>query len=74
MIDIHTHVLPFVDDGSESYEESIKMLQAAANDGVTDLIVTPHYRRQYAVAKDKLKEDFEKLKAQAKSLNIPINL
>ena len=36
MIDIHTHVLPFVDDGSESYEESIKMLQAAANDGVTD--------------------------------------
>ena len=74
MIDIHTHVLPFVDDGSESYEESIKMLQAAANDGVTDLIVTPHYRRQYAVAKDKLKEDFEKLKAQAESLNIPINL
>ena len=44
MIDIHTHVLPFIDDGSESVEKSIEMLQNAKRIGVTDVFVTPHYR------------------------------
>lgn len=43
MIDIHTHVLPGVDDGSESVEESVSMLLSLARQGVTTAVATPHF-------------------------------
>lgn len=42
MIDIHTHILPNVDDGSKSLEESIELLRSEVNNGVTRVILTPH--------------------------------
>lgn len=42
MIDIHTHVLPGVDDGTDSLEEAVALCRAAAADGITDLVATPH--------------------------------
>lgn len=42
MIDIHSHILPGVDDGARSIEESIKILQKAADAGVTRIVATPH--------------------------------
>jgi protein-tyrosine phosphatase len=42
MIDIHSHILPEVDDGSHSLEESIQMCRASADDGVTVMVATPH--------------------------------
>lgn len=42
MIDIHTHVLPGLDDGSRSLEQSLAMLRVAAACGTTDLVATPH--------------------------------
>lgn len=43
MVDIHSHILNGVDDGSKTIEESIQILKEAVNAGVTDIIVTPHY-------------------------------
>lgn len=43
MLDAHTHILPAVDDGSESIEESIAMLKAQAAQGVDTVILTPHF-------------------------------
>ena len=43
MIDFHTHILPGIDDGSRSYEESKKMLLEAKNAGVDKIISTSHY-------------------------------
>ena len=43
-IDIHSHVLPFVDDGSKSMEESLLMVKTAYDEGITDIFFTPHYR------------------------------
>jgi protein-tyrosine phosphatase len=42
MIDIHSHVLPGVDDGSQSMEESLALLAQAADSGVSTLVATPH--------------------------------
>ena len=42
-IDFHTHVLPGVDDGSQSVSESIKMLRALSENGVSHVLLTPHF-------------------------------
>lgn len=43
MIDIHTHVLPHIDDGSKSIHMSISMLRESYSQGVTALAATPHF-------------------------------
>lgn len=42
IIDIHCHILPGVDDGSDSFEMSMQMLKRAASDGISGIILTPH--------------------------------
>lgn len=42
-LDIHSHILPEVDDGSRGMDETLKMLQAAYEEGVRIIIATPHY-------------------------------
>lgn len=42
MIDIHTHILPGIDDGSQDMEESLEMARMAAESGVRTMIATPH--------------------------------
>ncbi len=42
MIDIHTHILPFLDDGAETIEESIELCKIAADDGIKTIVATPH--------------------------------
>ena len=44
MIDIHTHLLPGVDDGSPSVEASVPVLERFRKDGVTVLVCTPHLK------------------------------
>ena len=41
-IDIHCHILPGIDDGSDSLETSLKMLHMADVDGISQIILTPH--------------------------------
>lgn len=50
MIDLHSHLLPAVDDGSRSVEQSIKVLAAMAEQGVTDVCLTPHLQSGKAEA------------------------
>ena len=47
MIDIHTHVLPEVDDGAQSLEEACAMVEMAAADGITQVVATPHCNARY---------------------------
>ena len=42
MIDIHTHILPGVDDGPKTIEESIEILKKAADKGIKTIVATPH--------------------------------
>jgi len=47
MIDIHHHLLPAVDDGSKSLDQSVAMVTAAVNDGITHIVATPHANDTY---------------------------
>ena len=42
MIDIHAHILPDLDDGSEDMEESLEMAELAVESGVEIMAATPH--------------------------------
>ena len=47
LTDFHSHILPGVDDGSGSVEESIAMLRMMADQGVSHVIATPHFYPNY---------------------------
>jgi protein-tyrosine phosphatase len=76
MIDIHTHILPGVDDGVTTLEESLIILENFANNGVTAAVATSHVakRRGYANTHDNLKARFETLVEAKNKANIPIEL
>ena len=74
MIDIHSHTLPFVDDGSNSLESSITMIQNAQKIGVTDIICTPHFRDPYILDFNEIKKNFDIFNKEVKKRNIPVNL
>ena len=47
MIDVHTHIIPNIDDGSKSVEETFNLISEAEEAGFTDIILTPHYITNY---------------------------
>lgn len=57
-VDIHCHILPGVDDGSQTPEETKAMLQKAWDEGFQIMVATPHYHKQRG------KNDIELIKKQ----------
>lgn len=70
VIDFHSHILPGIDDGSQSIEETIALLQMEAEQGIDCVVATPHFYPQYdtperflekrARAETVLREEMEK--------------
>ncbi len=52
MIDIHSHLLPGLDDGSPNLEESLAMVRLAAESGTTDIVASPHASLEYTFDPD----------------------
>lgn len=42
MIDLHCHILPAIDDGAKSIDEALKLIELAAEQGVSRMVATPH--------------------------------
>lgn len=66
--DFHSHILPGIDDGSRSTEESISMLRMSAEQGIRDIILTPHFYPQHSTPErflEKRTRALEQLRAQA---------
>ncbi len=75
MIDIHTHIVPYVDDGSSSLEESINMIKHEIEIGVDTIYCTPHHiYSRYECTPEVIKERFNLLKEEVEKLNLPIKL
>ena len=47
MIDIHSHILPNIDDGSRSIEETFNLIREAKNVGFDAIVTTSHYMEGY---------------------------
>ena len=75
IIDIHCHILPYVDDGAANLEEALTLLQLEAQQGVTEICLTPHLRhKMFESSDEKLREKFNQLQDAAWDQNIPIKL
>jgi protein-tyrosine phosphatase len=70
VIDLHSHLLPGVDDGSRTVAQSVKVMKEMAAHGVTDLCLTPHLRAAQLTGAPppSHEEAFAALKAAAPSL------
>ena len=55
MIDIHSHILPEVDDGPKSWDVCAAMCRMAASDGITHMVATPHANDRYHYDREYLK-------------------
>ena len=76
MKDIHSHLLYGIDDGSKSIEESIPLLKELEKQGVTDLMLTPHYIENSKYNCNNLEKQklFEELSKRAEEEKISVKL
>ena len=76
MIDIHNHIIPNIDDGSDSLELSRQLLKGAVEEGITDACITPHFLKHgpYKVRKDELLSLFEQFRKDTSDLDINLYL
>lgn len=76
MIDIHSHILPGVDDGSKSFEQSLAMLSGLSEQGITEIICTPHYIAETMQVSPRATNQkiIIKLRQKAANINIKIHL
>ena len=66
MIDLHTHILPGIDDGAKDVSTSLQMLQLQQREGVDRLFLTPHFDCRKTSISDFLRvrqEAFDRLRA-----------
>lgn len=75
MIDIHCHILPGLDDGAQDISETVAMLKIAASEGVSDMVVTPHFRPgRFTASPEKVMETLWKVQKAAEREQISIRL
>ncbi|WP_088052507.1 tyrosine-protein phosphatase [Virgibacillus dakarensis] len=75
MIDIHCHILPGIDDGARTTEDSLEMARAAVDQGIRTIIATPHHRNgKYNNVKKQILQDVTELKARLEVEKIPLTI
>ena len=63
MIDIHSHILPEVDDGAKSWDIAQEMCRMAAADGIEHMVATPHANERYVYDRAYLRDILNRLRA-----------
>ncbi len=75
MIDIHSHILPKIDDGAETWEMSLAMARIAVEDGIKTMAATPHMLNGvYNVSRDQILTQVEELRRRLKEENIDLEI
>lgn len=74
MVDIHHHLLPGLDDGSNSMDTSVAMAKLAVDEGITHVVCTPHANANYRYDPAVNAEKTHELRARLAQQNIPLTL
>jgi tyrosine-protein phosphatase YwqE len=73
--DLHSHLIPSIDDGSESMEQSLELVEELSNLGFQKLITTPHtMNHRFPNTKEDILNGFAKLKDAVVNRGIPVEL
>jgi protein-tyrosine phosphatase len=75
MIDLHSHILPALDDGSPDDATSLEMARMAVDDGIQTIVATPHYLNGVGVSSpDVIPPAVARLQSLLDSASIPLRL
>lgn len=75
MIDLHTHILPGVDDGVKTPDDAIEFARVAAADGTRTIVATPHYRDGFYInAREDVLAAVRALNARLAEASIPVEV
>lgn len=75
MIDLHTHILPGIDDGVPTEDDAVEFARVAAADGVRTIVATPHCREGFYVnERDTVLPAVSRLKKRLADENVPLEI
>lgn len=75
MIDLHCHLLPGIDDGAETMEQSLELARLAVQDGITHCVVTPHiHPGRWNNSRDTILEQVEQFRVAMREQEIPLQI
>lgn len=75
MVDTHSHLLPGIDDGAKTLEESLELCRIAAADGIQSTVATPHIMEyRFPNTRQTIEKSFETLAEALGSEGIPLKL
>lgn len=75
MLDLHCHILPGLDDGAATLDESIEMAQLAVSEGITHILATPHHKnRDWMNGKRKVIQSVRSLQEELDNLGIDLTI
>jgi len=74
VIDLHSHVLPGIDDGVRTIEASLELLRAAADDGIERIAATPHVREDYPTTPREMELRLAEVCGAAREAAIPVEI
>src|ERR687886_2683298 len=74
MLDLHSHILPGLDDGRETIEGSLALGRAAVEDGITLMAATPPVRDDYPTTADEMETAVADLRLELDAHGVPLEL
>jgi protein-tyrosine phosphatase len=64
MVDLHSHILPGMDDGARNWEDSLAMAEDAIADGITHVVATPHASPDFSFDYRRVREAVQELRSK----------
>jgi protein-tyrosine phosphatase len=75
VIDLHSHILPGLDDGAATLEDALGIAEAAVEDGIRVIAATPHVRAaDYPTSAEQMERQLELLRRELREAGIPLEL
>jgi protein-tyrosine phosphatase len=74
MIDLHSHILPGLDDGAATLDDAIGIAEAAVEDGIRVIAATPHVRGDYPTSAEQMEQSVDSLRQELRDAGVSLEL